>query len=101
MAKKLKIWNGRGWGRANYGKNYEKLPTPISQWCERIYICATSKAEALRICEAVGHPISMHEINEYWSAGCWGNSMDGIEPEVGLWGTQDYSSKPVRLYPKE
>ena len=38
----------------------------------------------------------IHEINEYFSIGCWGNSMDGIAPQRGAWITTDYD-KPVQI----
>ncbi len=101
MAKTLKIWNGVGWGRSDYDKNGNCLPTPIERYCEHVFVCAYSKAEAVRIFNAVGGDrISISEINNYWSD-CWGDSMDGIEPEVGVWGQQSYNDKPVRLYPIE
>jgi len=102
MAKKLKIWNGKGWGRTRYDKDGEKLPTPIEDYCEHVYVCAYSKTEAVRIYNEVSRgSITVSEVNNYWSADCWGNQMEGIEPELGVWGTQGFYDKPVRLYPKE
>ena len=77
MAKKLKIWNGRG-----------HIPN------QHLYVCAYTKKHLIEIVnEALNKSlgttdykyISMHEVNTYWSAGCWGVKMDGIEPEVGVW----------------
>ena len=99
-SKKLKVWNGRGWGRSRYNKKGEKIRTPLEEWCEHIHVCAHSKAEAVRIVNEVSRAlITVNEINVYWS-NCWGNSMDGIEPEVGVWGQQHLTDKPIRLWPK-
>jgi hypothetical protein len=101
MAKKLKIWNGRGWGRSNYGRDGDKLPTSFYQFADHIYVCAHSKAEAIRMVNdcGTGH-ISISEVNNYWSS-CWGTSMKDIEPELGIWATQKGNDKPVKIYPKE
>jgi len=104
MAKTLKIWNGRGWGRPRYDyeNDNQRLPTPIEEYCDHAFICAHSKAEAVRIFNEVSRGyITVNEVNNYWSANCWGNPMKGIEPELGVWGIQNYGDKPVRLYPKE
>ncbi len=48
------------------------------------------------------NPTTASEINVYWSKRCWGNPMDGITPERGLW-MQDRpyggstSDKPRRI----
>ena len=103
MPRKLKLWNGRGWGRAHYDDDGNKIPQSYKYWCDHVYVCAHSVAEAIRIVnEAVGWDvITRNEVNVYWSHGCWGNTMDGIEPELGVWGTQGPNQAPVRLYPKE
>jgi hypothetical protein len=83
VSKTLKIWNGRDWKAQGH-----------------IYVAAYSKKQALELVrKAAGYEgaCSMHEINVYWSAGCWGNSMDGITPEVGVWHSPDYNTKPVKL----
>ena len=102
MPRNLKIWNGSGWGRCKYGQNNERLSTPIEEWAERIYVCAHSKKEAAEIYNSVGKGhINPYYISIYWSEGCWGTAMKGIEPnEVGLWAQQHYD-KPIRLYPEE
>ena len=103
MAKTLKIWNGRGWGRPRYDPKdiHQRLHVPYEEYCDHIFVCAHSKAEAVRIVNEVGGYVSVHEIDVYWSKNCWGKIMKGIEPELGVWGIQNYGDKPVRLYPKE
>jgi hypothetical protein len=102
MAKKLKIWNGRGWGRANYHpETHEKLPTPIEHWCDHIYVCAHSKKEVLEMFKEMKKYLTVSEINNYWLPDCWGRQMEGIVPEVGIWGSQGAGSKPIRIYPQE
>ena len=94
MPKKLKIWNGRGWGRGDYNcpeghSNEQHYPFSV----EYIYVCARSRAEAGRILYKYGRggyydgSAAANEIKNYFSEGCWGNRMNDIEPEVGLWVT--------------
>lgn len=103
MAKKLKIWNGRGWGGYRYDKDGNKMydPTGIKH-CDHAYVCAHSQAEAVRIINEArgGWGMTVSELRNYWSD-CWGNSMEGIEPELGVWTTQKYNDKPKRIYPIE
>jgi len=78
--KKLRIWNGRGWDRG-----------------QSLYVCAHSIAHAIRLCSEAAtkqrgfewEPVTPYEIKEYWSEGCWGRAMDGIEPEIGVWETRE------------
>lgn len=65
MARKLKIWNGRGHGVYN---NYH------------ISIAAYTQKQALEMLASVCKSyISPNEIRTYW-CDCWGNDMNGIEP---------------------
>jgi hypothetical protein len=72
MAKKLKIWNGRGHGRT-YGRG-------------DIYVAAYSQKQAAelvsRACYGDDCPdnISTNEIRNYYHADSWGNPMNGIIP---------------------
>jgi hypothetical protein len=80
MAKKLKIWNGRGHGKFTDS---------------HIYVCATSQKHAAElISNATSAYVTSNEISKYYS-NCWGNSMDGIEPEVGVW-VSERNGKNVR-----
>ena len=102
MAKKLKLWNGRGWGRQNYEgplKHHHVYPGAAS----RIYICAHSRAHAARIMaehlprySGFNGEVSAatHELKTYASEGSWGTDMKGIEPEVGIWVAVGRESHP-------
>jgi len=88
-AKKIKIWNGRGY------RNREHL-----------YIGAYSKADACKMLNELYLVSSKsywnREITIYFSEGCWGNTMDGITPERGIWLLQNEYSKDeilTRVYP--
>ena len=103
MSKQLKLFNGKGWGHRQYDSKGNQIYDETGiKFCDHAYICAHSVAEAVRIVnEATGKKImSMYEINVYWNKECWGNSMDGIEPEVGVWTQQFYNDKPKRIWPK-
>lgn len=92
MDKSLKLFNGRGWDVGH------------------IYIAAKTKKDAARLyCEAhkkarnatweidksdIGR--AYREISVYFSP-CWGNPMDGITPEVGVWWQEDFRDKPIRV----
>ena len=67
MPRELKIWNGRGHGDYTNG---------------HFYVAAYTKKQACELIgKAAGHkdwPISIHELNNYYSEGAWGNTMGGI-----------------------
>ena len=67
------------------------------------YIAAYSVADAIRVLdEYVGGRGNSTEIRKYWAHDCWGNPMDGITPERGLWVSEDrWGVKPTRICPKE
>lgn len=89
MAKKLKFWNGRGVNGNGH-----------------IYVAAYSKADACKILtEATGYSKWNYELTTYFSEGCWGNAMDKIVPERGVWQTTNkggtcIENTPHRIYPK-
>lgn len=89
MAKQLKIWNGRG-----YGQKYNR---------HHVYVAAYSVKQAAELIgQALGlyRSIGSHEINNYYSKGCWGNNMDGItatEPCVYVSQRVGSDEKPIRL----
>jgi hypothetical protein len=70
MAKKLKLWNGRGHGKYTRG---------------HISVAAYSQKQAAELisiaCYGPEYPnnIRVNEIREYYSD-CWGNVMSNIEP---------------------
>ena len=100
MKNELKIWNGRGWGSRRYDKDRKYIPDPTGKnYCDCFYVCAKSRTHAIRLInEAIGYNyMSQSEAKNYWHEGCWGNAMEGIEKEVGVWTQQDYGDKPKRI----
>jgi hypothetical protein len=79
--KKLKLFNGR-WDGAK----------------GRAYVAAYSNKDCVELLRQAGHTImSLYELNGWWSKGAWGNSMDGITPERGVWLQRDGDGKPERI----
>jgi hypothetical protein len=90
MAKKLKIWNGRGHGKT-YGRGY-------------IYVAAYSRKQAAELVSMAcfgdenPHVISTNEIKVYYHADCWGNPMNGITPtEPCVYATIEHFGTPKRI----
>lgn len=97
--KPLKIWNGSDW---NYRGG-------------RLYVAANSVSDAVRLSNAAYrkmrglenrldvNPTTVGEVKKYWHAGCWGDYMNDVTPERGVWHVRDeYGAtpeerKPVRL----
>jgi len=80
--KKIKIFNGRlyGNGKMHHG-----------------YVGAYSVKHVVELCQQAGYSnVTIGEINVYWSKGCWGNPMAGIEPQVGVWVQEDRFQSPVK-----
>lgn len=81
-SKELKLFNGGADGR---GAHY--------------YIAAYSVRDAARLMTAADRKLhggkyeitdldisrNVREINTYFSKNCWGNKMDGVVPERGIW----------------
>jgi len=92
----LKVWNGRAYCCYKPG-----APEWASarRWGEgRIYACAYSVADLRRmIAEYCGRDPGRTELSDYWSAGAWGNSMDGIARKRGLWLTLD-RERPALIF---
>jgi hypothetical protein len=89
--KVIKIWNGRGVGRK-----------------EHLFIGAYSKLDAARMlleCYVSYHDSVAswtRELTIYFSEGCWGNTMEGITPERGIWLQEnEYTDHETlkRIYP--
>jgi hypothetical protein len=84
MAKKktLRLWNGRWQDRGH------------------VYVAAYTRADAGRLLsQAAGCtlPAIDREIRDYFNE-CWGNTMEGITPERGVWvRSGSRPSKPVRV----
>lgn len=99
MKNELKIWNGRGWGGRRYDKDGNYILSPTGkEYRERFYVCAKSRSHAIRLVnEAAGHEAAnQSEAKNYWSA-CWGDPMNGIEQEIGVWTTCETGDKPRRI----
>lgn len=79
--KPLKCWNGR-WMNGN----------------QNICVCAYSRADAGRLLIQAGARSQGidKEIKEYFSE-CWGNNMDGITPERGVWVVNFHGAEPSRV----
>lgn len=90
MPRTLKLWNGRP---------YAVLES--DDWKDaHLFVAAYSAADARRVCvEAGQRDPGATELSKYWSAGCWGNSMAGVEPERGLWVVRGIRGVPERLRP--
>lgn len=83
MPKVLKFWNGAG---SVCRKSSDPLWHHLRfNQSPHAYVAAYSRADARRVIEEYcGRLPSDNELREYWSE-CWGNAMNGIVPERGLW----------------
>lgn len=87
--KPLKLWNGRAHGQWMRGGHF--------------FVCAHSKAEACRLLAVGTNLPESHasrfrsEINDYYSEGLWGDDMECVTPEVGLWVIPKHGEKPIKL----
>jgi hypothetical protein len=62
------------------------------------YVGCYSYKQAIELLKQAGYQfITMSEINVYWSKGCWGNAMNGIEPQIGVWFQSERDSPVKRL----
>lgn len=88
MAKELKLFNGR-W-------------MPYHERGYHVYIAAYSRADAVRLVnEVLGwNYMTPNEIKVYFSD-TWGNPMQCITPERGVWITKGWNQPPERLHPKK
>ena len=98
-SRQLKLWNGRG------GKTWK----PFREW-DHFYVCAKSRRDAAVLLAKTTHPRPHEvgpreigqwdrELKEYYSE-CWGNDMDGVVPERGVWATAtpcNRNEKPTRV----
>lgn|SRR3990167_477676 len=86
--RKLRIWNGRILSCGEFPRG------------GHLYICAYSQKDAVALCnEYFGGGYTLHEARHYWNPECWGNSMEGVSIERGLW-IQKNNEKPIRVLPK-
>lgn len=84
MAKELKIWNGRGYCCRKTGDaHWAAIRTNVDV---HAYVAAYSRADARRVIEEYsGRDPGDTELKVYWCEGTWGNAMQGVTPERGLW----------------
>jgi hypothetical protein len=82
MTRKLTIWNGRhpSCRGSVYAAGYTKKQV----------------MEMLELAYETGRASSWNkELDVYWHKGAWGNAMEGITPEVGVWEQADRYDSPV------
>ncbi len=93
MPRELKLWNGRG---SAVRKHSDQLWDGVRMNASTTAcVAAYSRADARRvIAEYLGHEIGDAEIRDYWS-NCWGNDMNAVVPERGLW--INVGNGPVRV----
>ena len=82
--RKLRIWNGRGYivRDPNHDPRWKNTRTGS------VYIAAYSRADAAKVmAEYLGRMPqgADYEIKTFFHEGAWGNSMEGIQPERGMW----------------
>jgi hypothetical protein len=81
--KNIKIFNGRVYKSGRF---------------LHAYVGSHSQKHAIELVKQAGYGMTQSEINTYWSKGCWGKSMDGIEPQVGVWIREDtFDAKVERI----
>ena len=91
--KKLEIWNGRGYSCRNHDDPRWKAGEYY-----HVYVGAYSRADARRVIEKYcGYLPPDAEIKDYFSKGCWGNTMDGVERERGLWVEFNTGTQPIKV----
>ena len=96
-AKKLKIWNGV----ITSSKLYTIIPSEENIHKQfRIYICAYSYLDLFKLFDEVGlHAPTYEYIRQYWNFDAWGNAMEGIKQERGIWATpvNQTIESPIRI----
>lgn len=79
----LSLWNGRAYSCRSPGD--PRWDGVGGKGRQHAYVAAHSMADARRVIEEYcGRLPSDSELRVYWSEG-WGEVMDGVEPERGLW----------------
>lgn len=106
MAKALKKFNGRAYCLVKHDDPvWQSLPDKVRNRGEAHgYIAAYSRADACRmINEYLGRESKGldNELKNYWHEGTWGNAMEGVAVERGIWLQADpYGPEPklVRIF---
>jgi hypothetical protein len=95
----LKLFNGRAIGVYKHNDPKWREAGPRAAHHAHAYIAAHSMADAVRLVSEYGARLSLSELQVYWNKGCWGDTMEGIIPERGIWIAIDRHGSPViRLY---
>ena len=79
--KKLKLFNGGDWDHRG-GHLYVAAHSwqDVSDLISEAYCKVQGREKCLDI-----RLMPVHYLRVYWSKDCWGNAMDGITPERGVW----------------
>ncbi len=86
--KKIKIFNGTCRAKCD--------PITRKRTECHFYVGAYSERHAVELCIQAGEKgMSLSELRTYWSKGCWGDAMNGIEPQIGVWSVEGWN-KPVK-----
>ncbi|WP_454727930.1 MULTISPECIES: hypothetical protein [Cupriavidus] len=97
MPAELKIWNGRGALCHNPSdpRWQDVRPSHV-----HAYLCAASRADARRLVNAYTghHTMTDSELKTYFAEGAWGDLMEGVPHERGLWLRFSRNTPPVRVW---
>lgn len=98
MEKPLKIYNGRGFtGRGDHLYICAKNRTHAAKLMHRAFYLIKRQTKEYIAPDKLDIDRACREIRDYFSEGCWGNSMNGITPEIGVWYSTKWPLKPVRV----
>jgi len=89
--RRLRLWNGHVFF---YRVRYEEGDRERRQF--HANVCAYSQKDAVALLEEFGMHESLYHFRGYWSP-CWGDSMDEVEPERGVWIEFERSQSPVKI----
>lgn len=93
--KKLKLWNGAGVICRNHKDPRWKDLDPFKTHAS---IAAHSRADLRRlIAEYCGNFPQMEYLKNYYSE-CWGDDMEGITPQRGIWIAFDRWGEVIRVF---
>lgn len=90
--RKIKLFNGGDWDHKG-GHLY------VGAWSIKDAVDLIN--QACRKIKNYDGSFTAHEIQVYWSKGCWGTSMTGVVPERGVWWAREigggHAGKPERI----
>lgn len=101
LAKQLILFNGRAYCCVKRADPFWSVRQTAEVNDAHAFVAAYSIADAQRlVSEYTGRPTSISEIKSYWSKNAWGNAMDGITPERGIWiSFGNRGETPTKVYP--